>query len=108
MIRNRIFIFFSIGFVLILFGKISKVDLYHNYFKQIEDVEIRNQTDLAGVHYAELVAESSVSNRVTPTVNALLPRIPELFKVRLLACRIPENLSLFDFTFLFSGSPRAP
>ena len=108
MINNRIFIFFSIGFALLLFGKISKVDLYHNYFKQIEDVEFRNQTDLAGILYAEWVTENSASERETPVISGLLIPFPEIRSLPLMQHCIPGSLSFIDFSLLLSGSPRAP
>lgn len=43
---NRIFAFLSVTFLLAFFGKINKHDLYHAFFKSIQDTEIRNSTDL--------------------------------------------------------------
>lgn len=49
MIFRTILSFFTVAFLLTLFGKVSKVDLYHAYFKTIQDVEIRNSTGLERV-----------------------------------------------------------
>ena len=108
MIKHRIFVFFSIGFILLLFGKISKVDLYHNYFKQIEDVEFRNQTDLTGILYAEWMPGKTVSEWEAPVISGPLTPFSEIQSLQMTLHCIPASLSFIDFSISLSGSPRAP
>ena len=39
--------FFAVGFVLAFLGRINKTDLYHTFFRTIQDVEIRNSQALS-------------------------------------------------------------
>lgn len=41
--------FFAVGFVLAFLGRINKTDLYHTFFRTIQDVEIRNSQALSYV-----------------------------------------------------------
>lgn len=105
--QNRIFIFFSIGFVLVFFGKINKVDLYHNYFKQIEDVEVRNKTEVSDAGFAELVAETMVAAPQLD-VSAIPPAKLRVLPVKVIAHYLSERIFITRIPFLRVFSPRAP
>ena len=76
----RVFAYFSVGFVLIFFGKISKAELFYNYSRSITDVSGRNSQELsiAGKQEILQVTSPEVPSRTSGNSSASIAGIHSL------------------------------
>ena len=75
-LHHKAIAFLSVGLVLLIFGKISKVTLFHAYVKTLEEIEVRNHQ---GLEKSPALYKSFVSQSPKATVAPGLELQPQLF-----------------------------
>ncbi|MCB9235424.1 MAG: hypothetical protein H6581_27460 [Bacteroidia bacterium] len=112
---NKSFTFLSVGFLLLFFGKISKVELFQVYFKTLKEVQVRNSVGLdqkSALFSAQDDPEFSDSGLTpAPVTGSALPGIslPKIFGPlkKAFSVKLPE-IPFRNFQIIYSLSPRAP
>lgn len=99
---KKLFLISWSGVLMLFLWKIDKMSFYHHYFRIIQEVEVRNSTQIAAENYWSLM-RSVVSFQKAPIV--LFQDLPSVIAK---VVWVEEPILMVRQAFSYQLSPRAP